>query len=226
MCDASSQQKSAAGTLNTLTKNIMGQVSQVFGNDQTVFANLMNANQSIVAGGPGQQGFSQAELNSMTSQAITNNANQYRNVAGAAKAGQAAFGGGNTALESGATTAANLGIAEAAAANTSNQLAGITQADYAQGNQNFWRAQQGEQGAAGTFNNMANLNQSATNAANSNLNAQTQIGNASNWWQKPVMGLATALPGMISAGMGNLDTTGGSSGGEQAGNFLSGALGA
>jgi hypothetical protein len=204
MCSASSQQKSAADKLNTLTGSIMGQVSQVFGSDQSVFNNLMSANQGIVQGGPGQQGFTQAEVNAMNSQVINNNAAQFKNVAGVAKTAQSVGGGGNTALASGANTAQNEGIAEAAAANTAAGLNQVTQADYATGRQNFWEAQKGEQAAGQSFNNLPGIDTAATGAANQNLQAQTQIGNAANWWQKPVMGLVGAGLNLASGGVGGV----------------------
>ena len=121
----------------------------------------MSSYQGVVAAGPSQQGFSQSELNAMNSSAITNNANQFKNVAGAVKSGQAAQGGGNQVSEAGATTNANLGVAEASAANTANSLNQITQANYAAGRQNYQYAAGQEQGLTGAFNNASGMENSA-----------------------------------------------------------------
>jgi hypothetical protein len=201
MCLASQGQKQAATNAANLSNTMSSQASQIFGNTNQVFNNMMNSYQNIVAGGPNQQGFSQAELNSMNSQAITNNANQYRNVSGAAKAGQAGFGGGNTVDASGATTAANLGVAEAAAGNTANQLAGITQADYAQGNKNYFQAAGGESQLPGMFSAANSAGQVATGAEGENMQAQNAVASANNWWTQPVMSLVNAGGQMLVNGL-------------------------
>lgn len=201
MCLASQGQQQAATNAANLSNTMSSQASQIFGNTNQVFNNMMNSYQNIVAGGPNQQGFSQAELNSMNSQAITNNANQYRNVSGAAKAGQAGFGGGNTVDASGATTAANLGVAEAAAGNTANQLAGVTQADYAQGNKNYFQAAGGESQLPGMFAAANSAGQVATGAEGENMQAQNAVASANNWWTDPVMGLVNSAGSMATQGL-------------------------
>lgn len=204
MCDAGSGEKQAASQLKDFSKQMVDQASSVFGNDSTIFNQMMKSYSGIIAGGPGQQGFSQAELNAKNSQAITNNANQYRNVAGAAKAGQAAYGGGNTVSGAGVTTAANLGIAEAAAGNTANELSNITQQNYEAGRQNFWNAASGEQQLPGVFNNLPGVDNAALGAQDANLKEQKSLDQAGNWWQKPVMGLVGAGLNLASGGIGGV----------------------
>jgi hypothetical protein len=202
MCGPSSGQKAAATQQSNFTNLMQSQASTVFGADNQLFNSLFSAYNNIVNQGPNQQGFSQAELNSMNSQAITNNANQYRNVAGAVKAGQAGYGGGNNVSTAGSTIGANQSVAEAAAANTANQLAGITQANYATGRQNFFQAAGSEGNLANqAYGNVGNVAGATQGALNANSQAQTQLNNENNWWVQPVMGLANAGLSMATGGL-------------------------
>ena len=190
MCDASKQQQIAANQQQTLSNQMTAQMTQVFGNDSQVFNNLMSSYQGVVAAGPSQQGFSQSKLNAMDSSAITNNANQFKNVAGAVKSGQAAQGGGNQVSEAGATVAQNTGVAEASAANTANSLNQITQANYAAGRQNYQYAAGQEQGLTGAFNNASGMENSAQGGVAANYQDQTAIGTQNQWLSKDVNSLA------------------------------------
>lgn len=203
-CDAGKGEKDAANKLKDFSSQMVDQASSVFGNDSTVFNQMMKAYSGIIAGGPSQHGFSQAELNAKNSQAITNNANQYRNIAGAVKSGQAAYGGGNSVSGAGVTTAANLGIAEAAAGNTANELSNITQQDYDAGRSNFWNASQSEQSLPGVFNNLPGVDNAALGSQDANLKEQKSLDSAKNWWQKPVMGLVSAGLNIASGGVSGL----------------------
>lgn len=203
-CDAGKGEKDAAGQLKDFAGQLKDQASQVFGNDSQIFNTMLKSYSGIVAGGPSQEGFSQAELNAKNAQAITNNANQYRNVSGAVKSGQAGYGGGNTVSNAGVTTAANLGVAEAAAANTANQLSDITQQDYATGRDNFFKAAQGEESLPGVFNNLPGVDNAALGAQDANLKEQKSLDQAGNWWQKPVMGLVGAGLNIASGGISGI----------------------
>lgn len=203
-CGPSSGQKAAATASTNLANQMTSQAGTIFGADNSIFNNMLQSYQSIVSAGPSQQGFSQAELNSLNSQAITNNANQFRNVAGATKAGEAGFGGGNTVSTSGAATGANLGVAQAAAANTANQLNQITQADYAQGNENYFKAAAGEQGLSNTFNSATSAGQAAVGANAQASQEQNQLAAQQSWWEAPVMSLASAGLGLATGGLSSL----------------------
>jgi hypothetical protein len=206
-CDASKQQTGAAATQQSLMNQMTGQMTQVFGNDNQVFNNLMASVQQTVAAGPGQQGFSQAELNAMNSQAITNNANQYKNVSGAVKSGEAAQGGGNSVSNAGATIGLNTGIAEQAAANTANSLNQITQANYATGRQNYQNAVATEQGLTNSFNNLSSLENSAQAGTEANYKNQAAIGSQNQWLTKDISSLAmSGVSAMASGGVDSLGT--------------------
>jgi hypothetical protein len=207
------------------TNTMISEGAQIFGQDSSVFNQLVGAYSPIVKAGPSQPGFSAAESNALNAAAIQNTAAGYRNAAAATKSGVAGFGGGNTLSTSGVGLNANVAVGEAAANQQATELNKIQQANWSQGHQNWLQASQGLQATPGTFNNMEGFNKSAQAGLNANMaNAQAQDA-ASNWWVKPVMGLAGDAASMVTGGLANLDTTGSSTGGEQASNFFQGALG-
>ena len=206
-CDASKQQTTAATQQQQLMQQMTSQMSDVFGKDSTVFNNLMSSAQSIVAQGPGQQGFSQAELSAMNSQAISNNANQYKNVSGAVKSGQAAMGGGNSVSNAGATINANQSVAEASAANTANTLNQITQANYQTGRANYQNAVGVEAGLTNSFNNVSALENSAQAGTAANYSDQTAIGQQSQWLTKDISSLAMSGASAMTGGAAGIGTS-------------------
>lgn len=204
MCDASKKEKAIAGKINSFSDDMVNQAQSVFGADNTIFNDMMKSYSSIVNAGPSQQGFSQAELNAKNAAAITNNANQFRNVAGAVKSGQAAFGGGNTVSGSGVTTGQNLQVANAAAANTANDLNQITQQNYDTGRSNFFNAAQLEQKLPDVYGNLPGVDSQAQGGLNASLKEQQSLDTQAGWWKAPVMGLINGGLSMATGGLSSL----------------------
>lgn len=204
MCDASSKEKAIAGKMNSFSDQMVSQAGQIFGADNSVFNGLMKAYSAIVNGGVGQQGFTQAELNARNSAAITNNANQFRNVAGAVKTGQSGYGGGNTVSGAGVTTGQNLQVAEAAAANTANQLNQIQTENYDVGRDNFFKAAGAEQSLPQVFNNVPGADAAASNGLQASLKEQQSLDTQSGWWKAPVMGLINGGLSVATGGLSSL----------------------
>ena len=224
-CGTHGAENAAAAQQTAFTSQMISEGTAVFGQDSSVFNQLVGAYSPIVKSGPSQEGYSAAEDNAQKAAIIQNAATGYRNAAAATKSGVAGFGGGNTVMTSGTGLNANVGIANEWAGKQATALNQETQANWSQGHQNWLQASQGLQATPGTFNNMSGFNQSAQAGLNANMaNAQAQDA-ASNWWVKPVMGLAGGAASMLTGGLANLDTTGSSTGGEQASNFFQGALG-
>lgn len=201
-CGPSKGEKQIAGQMKSFSQTMTDQAKTVFGNDSQVFNNLLNKYQGIVASGPGQQGFTQAELNALNSNAISNSASQFKNVKGAVGNMQAAYGGGNTVTNSGVTTAQDLNIANAQAAQTASDLNKITAANYETGRENFWNAAKSEQQLPSVFDNAANFDQVAMEGQKRALDEQKSLDAASGWWKKPVMGLVSAGLTLGTAGLG------------------------
>ena len=203
MCGTQKATNAASAQQSSFTNNVIAQGQQVFGNDSTVFNDMISAYSNILAAGPSQQGFGAGEQNALNSAELSNVASQYKNVAGATKENQAAFGGGNTVTTSGQTQNTNTGIAEAAANSAATGLNQIQQANWAQGNANWKAAGAGMQAAPGVFNNMTGFNNSAQTGLNANMANAQAADAASNWWVKPVMGAVGAGLNMVAPGLGS-----------------------
>ncbi len=164
------------------TNTMISEGAQIFGQDSSVFNQLVGAYSPIVKAGPSQEGFSAAESNALNAAAIQNTAAGYRNAAAATKSGVAGFGGGNTLSTSGVGLNANVAVGEAAANQQATQLNQIQQANWSQGHQNWLQATQGLAQAPGVMNNAAMFsNQIQSGLATEMDNAQAQDAR-SNWW--------------------------------------------
>jgi hypothetical protein len=141
--------------------------------------------------------------------------------AGGRRSGTAVAGQGNSTVQSGVQTAIKAGVGTAAAGQQSSEELGITAADYAQGKQNYTQALGGEEQVAQMENptGYASLTQTAEGQA---FGQQTTIASEQAQEDAAIAGGVTSLAGAASGGIGNLDSTGSSSTGEQMQNFLGG----
>ena len=202
MCDASKQEKKAAGDAATIASTMTQQAAQVFGDSNAVFNTMNNSYQSIVGGGPSQEGFSAPEKSSRDASVIENNALQYKNVSTAARVGQSGFGGGNVVSTSGVTTAANLQLAEAAAESTASGLNKNVQEDWATGRENYWNAAAGETKLPGVFDPATSAGTAASDSTNKSFEDQQQIDAQNHSWVGAVTGLAGAAVGAAGSYFG------------------------
>jgi hypothetical protein len=172
-----------------------------FGAQQGILSNLTDVLNPIAEAGPNQEGFSGAEKSALNASAINTNAANYKNAATVVAGGEAGAGG-NTYAPTGGQQQVAATIASNAAQNLSGTENQITQADYAQGRQNFGNAVSGLEGVAGQYN----PNATGGLALNANENAFGQanaINTESNAWLGDVTGLIGGLGGAaISAGLG------------------------
>lgn len=215
LCGATPGQKQLGNQQSAFYTQMTQQAGQVFGNDSSVFNSLMNAFAPTVAAGPNQQGFSPALLSSLNSQAITQTGNAYKNAKAAVGNAQAASGGGNTPLPSGATIGENTALASNAANQTASELSQITQQNYAVGRENYQNATSGLLNATNAFNSSSSFDNAATNSGNAASNTQNQIAQENSSWMQALSGVAGAAVGAagkyFTAGLG--DNSGGDGGG-------------
>lgn len=205
LCGASSQQNQVEASQQQFMNQMMAQSQQVFGQSSQVFNQLVSTFSPIVAAGPSQQGFSPQELSNLNSQAITQTGQSYKNAKEAVGEAQAANGGGNTALPSGAQIGEDTQLASSAANQTAGELSQITQADYTQGNQNYNNAVAGLESAPGVFNASTGLDNATTNSSSAAGNTASQIAQESNSWISSVTGALGGIAGSVaSGGMSNL----------------------
>lgn len=205
-CGASSQQNAAQAAQANAYTQMTQQAQQIFGASSQVFQQLQNTFAPTVAAGPSQEGFSAAEKGNLQSQAITQSGVAARNAQQAVGQSIAAQGGGNNpALQSGVNTGINLSVANAAAANTANQLGQINEADYATGRQNYDTAVAGLAGAPNTFNPASTAGNAATGAGEASANTANQIASQNQSWVQAVTGALGGVAGsFVGGGLGKL----------------------
>lgn len=204
---ASSAQTNLANSQSNFYNTLQTDYSTQFGQQSAILGSLQKTLSPIVNAGPNQFGFSAAQTNNLNSSAIQNTAQGYANASQALKENQAASGGGNTLLPNGAQSAQQGALASSAANNQSNQLLGIQQAGYQQGNANFNNAV-GQLGGVAAQYNPTGFSNSATgagNAAASEQNTITQENNAASPWNLVggiLGGAASAFGGGLLGGLG------------------------
>lgn len=140
MCGATQQQKDLTTEQTQFYSTLQQQYSTVFGQNQAITGALTSAFTPILQAGPSQTGFSPSEENALQTQNTENVATNYAQAQKATADILAARGGGNTLLPSGVDStllAENANQAAATRATGQNQ---ITQANYAQGYQNWQTA--------------------------------------------------------------------------------------
>jgi|SRR5579859_266493 len=153
MCGPTSEEKALqASSMNfasLLQKNYAARYAS-----QTDVLNAINRSLSpILSAGPNQHGFSGPQLAAYQTQAINQAGAAAKNAEQAARTFGAGEGGGGTSgLTSGITKQIESSIASQEAQNLGNQQNQITQADYALGSQNYWRAAGGAQSLAAGYN--------------------------------------------------------------------------
>lgn len=205
LCGATSGQKEIGAQQKSVFNQIVEKAGSLFRQGDQVFGDLINAYAPIVAAGPNQEGFDAQTMAALDSNVITQNGVAYRNASTAAKEAQAAVGGGNMALPSGASIGRNASIANAAAANTSNQLTDIRLKSKELGRQNFWAAAPILAGATKVYDPSIDAYKTGVGAGQAAADTQNQIAQAGNAWMGAVGGiLGGAASGIVTGGMSNL----------------------
>ena len=201
----SSAEKSAAQQTQATANQMVGQATQIFGNDNAVFNQMKSAYQTIINGGPGQQGFSQAELNARTSAAVTADAAAFRNASASVKSGLAGVGGGNQVAAAGAAISPMLDLANKEAAKESGDINQIQQENYATGRENFFKTSElNQQLPSQAFSNVPGVEGATLGAEKQNSEEQQQLNAQAGWWKGPVLGLVNAGLSYASGGLSNL----------------------
>lgn len=228
ICGPSGQQETLAAGGASLSSLLSANYQQNFGAQSKVLSDLNNAYSPIVAAGPDQQGFGAQELAALHTQAGEGVGNNYAKASQALNNTLAARGGGNEVLPTGSEAQLKATLASSAANQLSNEELGITRANYATGRQNFEKATAGLHSLASQYNPEGYAG-AATNANQNAFGEASKIQEMKNQKEAAIAGGITSLASsaltMGMGGLANLDTTGGSSFGEQFGNFFSGMAG-
>lgn len=142
MCGPTSAETTQQTNAATYASQLQANYGTLFGQQQGVLSSLNKSLSPTLAAGPSQQGFSGSESAALNTAAINNAGAANRSAQqAAANFGAGQGGGGTSGVQSGITKQ----IQGAIAGQSANQLAtsqnNIQQANYAQGNQNYWKAQ-------------------------------------------------------------------------------------
>lgn len=221
MCGSSAAQNNLANQEASFSQTLQNNYSQTFTKNQEILDTLNSVLGPILTAGPNQPGFGTGELETLNTQAIDSSAQGVQQIEQTAGAEENAAGGGRSFLPSGVNAQINAGIESAAESNLANEKLGIMQASYATGRQNWQNALAGEEAVAAGESPLGYA--SATNQSNqSAFNEATQINQENQQFTSDLLG---GIANVFTGGLANIDTTGSSTAGEQAGNFLTGALG-
>ena len=177
MCGATQQQTDISNEQQQFYKTLSDQYSTIFGQSQAITGALTSAFMPILQAGPSQTGFSASEENALRTQNTQNVATDYAQAQRATAQILAAKGGGNTMLPSSVTSNILANNANAAAATRATGENAITQANYAQGYQN-WNTAANALGSTAGLINPNSYSGSATTAGNSAANTANQISQA------------------------------------------------
>ena len=136
---------------------LQGNYGTLFGNQLGVLNSINKSLSPVLAAGPEQQGFSGPELAARNTAAINNAGAASRNAQqSVANFGAGQGGGSSSGLISGVQKQLQGAVASQSAGQLASAQNQITNENYAQGNQNYWRAQAGmDQLAAGYSPNAA-----------------------------------------------------------------------
>jgi hypothetical protein len=208
MCGPSSQQSQLANQESTFMANLQSNYNTNFANQAGILSGINSVLSPILAKGPSQTGFSEAENNALNTQAINSTGAATQN-AEAAVGGQLAGRGDDSGLESGVDQQIKAGVASKGAGELANEELGITEANYAAGRQNFNTALAGEESTAGLLNPNA-IAESANEANKNAFGEETEINQEQNQEESDIaggiagLGMDVATFGAGAAGGGGL----------------------
>lgn len=197
MCGPSSSEKSIQASTQNFGSQMQQNYGTLFSQQQDVLKSINRSLSPIVSAGPNQRGFSGAEKSALNTAAINNAGAANTAAQQAARTYGAGEGGGSSSgLTSGITKQIEGAIASQSANAEGAQLNQIEQADWNQGNQNYWRAQGAMQGLAGLENPNATAG-TALSANNAAFQQASQITTENNALGQDIAGFATAGIGAV-----------------------------
>lgn len=201
MCGATDAQNQIQQEQMSQYQQAQQMTAEEYANQQAIYAPLATQFQKIFAAGPNQEGFSQGELDTLNSQAVTGTAQNYSQAAKAVNEELAGEGGGNEYAPSGAADEIRQEVANSAAQTESDQETQIKEADYQQGYSEYQEAGEGLMSIAAGENPLGYEN-AATGAGTAAANTANQIAQEDNSWINAAIGAAGSLGGAAIAKWG------------------------
>lgn len=169
MCGSNQQQTDITNEQQQFYTNLTQQYSTIFGENQAITGALTAAFTPILQAGPSQTGFSPSEENALETQNTEGVATDYAQAQKATADILAARGGGNTLLPSSVDSTLLAQNTNQAAAQRASGQNTITQANYAQGYQNWQQAA----GILGSTAGLLNPTSYSTSASTAGSDAST-----------------------------------------------------
>jgi hypothetical protein len=194
MCGSNQQQEDVTNEQNAFYQQLTQQYSTVFGENQAITGALTSAFTPILQAGPSQTGFAPTEENALQTQNTENVATNYAQAQKATADILAARGGGNTLLPSSVDSTLLAQNANQAAAQRATGQNTITQANYAQGYQN-WQQAAGILGSTANTLNPTTFGSTVNTAGSGASTSATNLALASNSPWNAAFGAAGALLG-------------------------------
>jgi hypothetical protein len=195
MCATGAQTQLQTEQLNAYTQ-AQQMTAQEYANQQEIYAPMEKQFQSIFSMGPNQQGFSNAETNTLNAQAVEGTATNYAGAAKAVNENLAAEGGGSEELPTGAQAEMKQEVANSAAQTESGQETQIQEADYNQGYQDWLNAGSGLESIAAGENPLGYEN-AATASGSAAGTTANQIASQDDSWINAALGAAGTIGGDV-----------------------------
>jgi hypothetical protein len=222
MCGPTGSEKNLQASQQNFASMLQSNYGTLFGQQQGVLNAINNSLSPVLAAGPSQNGFTGPQLSAMQTQIINNTSAATRNAAQAARNVAAGQGGGGTSgLTSGIQQQIQASILSQGAIAQGSQEANLAVQNAQLGQENYWRAAGGMQALASGYSPNAAMG-GATTANQSAFGEANEIQQQQQQEDQMIAGGITAAAGLAIPGLGNLDTTGGSTVGEQFKNFFGG----
>lgn len=204
-CGPSKAETQQAQASANFAQTLQANYGKQFGQQQDVLAAINRSLSPILAAGPSQQGFSAAESAALNTQAINAAGAASRNAQQAvANFGAGQGGGAGTGITSGIQQQLQSSVASQSANQLATAQNQITQANFNQGSQNYWKAAGGMNALAEGYSPNASMSGGISEggqAFNQASTVQQQQQQADQALAGGVAGLAmdVALPGLGGA---------------------------
>jgi hypothetical protein len=191
-CGPSVGQQSSLHTDQAFQTTLNTNYGDVFGENMGLMKNLTAGLNQIIGAGPGQQGFSPAELAAKNSQNINAAAASNQKIQTEIGEQGAKSGVASSGVESGIEQAERATAATQVDTNMNNTAANITNENYATGRANYEAAVGQEEAAPAAFEDPANQAAGEVNSANSGTASQANA-NAADSTGTELLGLTEGL---------------------------------
>jgi hypothetical protein len=195
MCGATQQQMQLEQEQAAFYQTATQEAQTTFGEQQALHQQIKAIYDPILAAGPSQEGFSEAEKANLEAQTVEGTAQNYKAASqalGEKIGSQDQTGAGLT----GSQMQLEEELAASSAGTKSQEENQILQADYAQGRSNFGQATAAEFGVSGELNPVG-YSGAATNAGGAAATTANEIAQANNSWINAALGAAGAIGGAV-----------------------------